>query len=86
MQVKDLKKQFMVIRESDELGECIVWNGKKKFFSSLKDAEKAIEKDKLLWTKNKPIVVNGMGIETERADYNFKYHIEWRWISKWEVL
>lgn len=58
MKVKDLKKQFMVIREDKKLGQCIVWNGSKKFFKTLEEAKVAIEKDKKLWSKNNLIVHN----------------------------
>lgn len=86
MQVKDLKKQYMVVVEDDILGEYILWNKNKKFFRNLEDAQKAIEEDKKKWKTNKPIVVNGMGISTEKLEKENTYHIEWRWISKWEKI
>lgn len=86
MQVKDLKKQYMVVVEDDILGEYILWNKNKKFFKNLEDAQKAIEEDKKKWKTNKPIVVNGMGISTEKLEKENTYHIEWRWISKWEKI
>lgn len=90
MMVKDLKKEFMVIKKCTESNgqvlQVIVWNGYKKTFNSLEDAKKALEKDMKKEKSNNPIVVNGIGISTEKIDSKVEYHIEWRWISKWEVI
>ena len=89
MMVKDLKKEFMVIKKvkyEKETLEVIIWNGKKRTFNNLEDAKKALERDMKLEKTNNPIVVNGIGIATEKVDSKVEYYIEWRWVSKWEVI
>ena len=89
MQLKDLKKEYMVVKKikyDNETLEVVIWNGKKRTFSNLEDAKKALEKDMQKEKSNNPIVVNGIGIATEKVDSKVEYHIEWRWISKWEVI
>ena len=90
MLVKDLKKEYMVIKKcimpNGQVLQVIVWNGYKKTYNSLEDAKKALEKDMKKEKSNNPIVVNGIGISTEKTDSKVEYHIEWRWISKWEVI
>lgn len=89
MQVKDLKKEYVVIKKckyDNETLEVIIWNGKKRTFNNLEDAKLALERDMKKEKSNNPIVVNGIGIETEKIDSKVEYHIEWRWISKWEVI
>lgn len=90
MKLKDLKKEYMVIKKctmpNGQVLQVIVWNGYKKTFNSLEDAKKALEKDMKKEKSNNPIVVNGIGISTEKIDSKVEYHIEWRWISKWEVI
>lgn len=89
MMVKDLKKEFMVIKKckyDKETLQVIVFNGYSKTFNSLEDAKKALEKDMKKEKSNNPIVVNGIGISTEKIDSKVEYRIEWRWVSKWEVI
>ena len=87
MKLKDLKKQYVVIaidRLCPSLGEVTVWYRKNKYCKTIEEAKKTIEEHKRRYKQNKPMVVNGIGIETEKVDHDFEYHIEWRWISKWE--
>ena len=89
MLVKDLKKEYMVIKKvkyDKETLQVIVFNGYSKTFNSLEDAKKALEKDMKKEKSNNPIVVNGIGVSTEKINSKVEYHIEWRWISKWEVI
>lgn len=89
MKLKDLKKEYMVIKKckyDKETLQVIVFNGYSKTFNSLEDAKKALEKDMKKEKSNNPIIVNGIGISTEKLDSKVEYHIEWRWISKWEVI
>ena len=89
MQLKDLKKEYVVIKKikyDNEILQVIIWNGKKRTFSNLEDARRALKTDMKKEKSNNPIVVNGLGISTEKVDSKVEYHIEWRWISKWEVI
>lgn len=89
MKLKNLKKEYMVIKKckyDKETLQVIVFNGYSKTFNSLEDAKKALEKDMKKEKSNNPIIVNGIGISTEKLDSKVEYHIEWRWISKWEVI
>ena len=89
MKVKDLKKEYVVIKKckyDNETLQVIIWNGMKRTFNNLEDAKRALERDMRKEKSNNPIVVNGIGIETEKVDNKVEYHIEWRWISKWEVI
>lgn len=89
MQLKDLKKEFIVIKKvqyEKETLQVIVWNGKNKTFRSLEEAKEALKRDMRKEKSNNPIVVNGLGISTENTESKVEYHIEWRWTSKWETV
>ena len=46
MKVKDLKKEYAVIKKckyDNETLQVIIWNGNKRTFSNLEDAKKALE-------------------------------------------
>lgn len=89
MKLKDLKKEYMVIKNvkyDNQILEVIIFNGKKRTFNNLEDAKLALKKDMKKEKSNNPIVVNGIGISTEKIDSKVEYHIEWRWVSKWEVI
>jgi hypothetical protein len=89
MKVKDLKKEYAVIKKvkcDDRVFEICIWNGMKRTFNNLEDAKRALERDMKKEKSKNPIVVNGIGIETEKVDSEVEYYIEWRWISKWEEI
>jgi len=92
MKMKDLKKQYEVKRiDETENKEYLVWNakdGSRRYHDTLEDAYYTLGHDQNIWKRNKPIVVNGMGIETESDLHNHKFRwiIRWRWVSKWEEI
>lgn len=55
-------------------------------FKDINKVKELIEKDKKSRQRNKPIVVNGIGMATEKVDYKIEYRIEKRLMSKWEVV
>ena len=94
MQVKDLKKQYRVVRrdnllkKGDDYYEFIVRDKDlNRYFETIEECKEVIERDKKLWNSNKPLVAgSGLAISSEKVEHDFEYRIEWRWISKFEEV
>ena len=88
MENKELKKEYAVICTCNKYPDkpFLVWNGTKRYCKTLEEAKRVLKDDRWRRYLNRPTVVNGLGISTEDAGYEYTYHIEVRYVSAWEIV
>ena len=83
---RNLHWQYCGIAKFDTGLEMVLMDkDMKRYFKDIDKVKELIEKDKKSRQKNAPIIVNRIGIETEKVDYKIEYRIEKRLVSKWEL-
>ena len=83
---KKLNWQYCGVAKFDNGLELVLMDKNwKRYFKDIDKVKELIEKDKKSREKDAPIVVNWIGMATEKVDYKVEYRIEKRLVSKWEI-
>ena len=89
---KEMKEQYSVFRIDESVTPQTinrVWkNSSKRYFETLEEAKKAMEKDEERFTKHCPVkVANGIYVTIEEGiNAKFRWEIRKRYVTEWEII